>query len=133
MRSPSAIAILGLAVIAAGPAACAAGNTAANAAIGTGLAVAAAGINRAATGECWASCRPGTVCDKATGLCVEPGSRSKAPSQRAAALVPAAGESPGHEYVVPPAEAAECSCPPGEACDAGPRECAFDGGAPVSH
>jgi hypothetical protein len=75
----------------------------AGAAIGTGLAVGAAGVNRAATGECWASCRPGMICDKASGLCVEQGSRTGAP--RAAPRAPAGEQyEPGHEYVVPPAE-----------------------------
>lgn len=36
----------------------------------TGLAVAAAGINRAVTGECWATCPTGMRCDKAAGTCV---------------------------------------------------------------
>jgi hypothetical protein len=39
-------------------------------AIGVGAAVAAAAIERAATGDCWGSCRPGTYCDSSSGLCV---------------------------------------------------------------
>lgn len=39
------------------------------AAVGAVFGVAAAGVNRAITGDCWASCRPGTRCDKKSGLC----------------------------------------------------------------
>src|SRR6185437_11008217 len=77
MRLRPLVASLGLTALAA--TACSSSSpygTPKNAAIGTGLAVAAAGANRAVTGECWAACRPGTVCDHATGLCVEPGHRS---------------------------------------------------------
>lgn len=133
VRSAAAMTILVLGALAAGPAACAA-NQAASAAIGTGAAIAAAGINRAVTGECWASCRPGTVCDKASGLCIESGGRLQRPALGAPVAASGAGANPpGHEYVVPPAGGAECACPPGEPCDAGPQECALDGGAPVSH
>jgi hypothetical protein len=46
---------------------------AANAAITAGAAVAAAAIVRAATDECWAyACPNGLVCDKDSGMCVEP-------------------------------------------------------------
>jgi hypothetical protein len=74
-----------------------------NAAIGTGLAVAAAGINRAATHECWAACRPGTVCDRRSGLCVE--ASSPVPAPDAGRPLPApegASYPPDHEYEVPP-------------------------------
>ena len=39
------------------------------AAVGAAFGVAAAGVNRAITGDCWASCRPGTRCDRKSGLC----------------------------------------------------------------
>lgn len=66
-RSPVAVLLL----VAA---ACACSGTDANkvagAAITAGAAVAVAGIHRAATGGCWADCRPGTRCDKESGTCV---------------------------------------------------------------
>jgi hypothetical protein len=40
------------------------------AAAGLGLAVAGAAVYRAATGNCWASCPSGHVCDRESGLCV---------------------------------------------------------------
>ena len=40
------------------------------AAIAVGAAVVAAAIDRAAPGDCWGSCRPGTYCDSSSGLCV---------------------------------------------------------------
>jgi hypothetical protein len=39
------------------------------AAIFGGTAVAAAGANRAVTGDCWASCPTGRVCNRETGTC----------------------------------------------------------------
>ena len=39
------------------------------AAVGAAFGIAAAGVNRAITGDCWASCRPGTHCNKKSGLC----------------------------------------------------------------
>jgi hypothetical protein len=39
------------------------------AALGAAFGVAAAGVNRALTGDCWASCLPGTYCDNPSGLC----------------------------------------------------------------
>lgn len=42
------------------------------AAVGAGVAVASVAVYRAVTGDCWASCRPGLVCDEKSGLC-EPG------------------------------------------------------------
>lgn len=39
------------------------------AAIGAAFGVAAAGVNRAITGDCWASCRDGTRCNRKSGLC----------------------------------------------------------------
>src|SRR5690349_12431312 len=104
-------------------------QTPASVAIGTGAAVAAAGINRAATGECWAACRPGTECDRATGLCIEPGAkRSGASTAVRAPYTPGAAEyPPGHEFEVPP-DPLTCSCPPGMSCapDAGPIACPPD-------
>ena len=77
-------------------------GTATQAALGTGLAVAAAGINRAVNHECWAACRPGLVCDQASGLCVEEGMARKPTRPRSsAALEPVAANEPGHEYEVP--------------------------------
>jgi hypothetical protein len=77
-----------------------AGANVANAAIGTGLAVAAAGINRAVSKECWAACRPGLVCDHASGLCVEAGSvQSGGP--RSHPLEPINANAAGREYEVP--------------------------------
>jgi hypothetical protein len=35
-----------------------------------GVAVAAAAIDRAANGDCWGSCRPGTFCDSSSGMCL---------------------------------------------------------------
>jgi hypothetical protein len=117
-------------------------GTATNAAIGTGLAVGAAAINRAATHECWAACRPGTVCDKATGLCVEPGHLSKSggrtgggsgtsqPAVRTGEPYP-----PGHEYEVPAVSTdvgADAGCAPGSSGggDGGALYCEMDGAAP---
>jgi hypothetical protein len=45
-------------------------NKAAGAAVAAGFGVAAAGVYRAATGSCWADCRPGLRCDHASGMCV---------------------------------------------------------------
>ena len=101
-----------------------------NALVGAALAVGAAGVNRAATGECWAACRPGTVCDKASGLCVEPSARASPGSgpRMSPAPIGAAELPPGHEYEVPRVDSSDCPCPPGESCahDAGPVECAAD-------
>ncbi len=86
-----------LSLACAGPSA---GANVANAAIGTGLAVAAAGINRAVSKECWSACRPGLVCDHASGLCVEAGSvQSGGPRSHPLELVNA--NPAGHEYEVP--------------------------------
>jgi hypothetical protein len=124
-----------------------------NAAIGTGLAVGAAAINRAVTNECWAACRPGTICDKASGLCVEPGHASGHPASTAAApsgsaprplpTLQATPYAPGHEYVVPPVSRSAASssssvepvaCDPASmqegAYDAGPIACEPDGSLP---
>jgi hypothetical protein len=68
--------------------------------------VAAAGVNRAVTGQCWAACRPGLVCDRASGLCVEPGAVSRAPgAKRAASVAGGPVNAAGQEYVVPPEQA----------------------------
>ena len=96
------------------------GNTGAivaQAAVGTGLAVAAAGINRAVTHECWAACRPGLVCDQASGLCVEQGAARKPAPQRGSTLEPVAANEPGHEYEVP--ALASCDGDAGVCGDAG--------------
>jgi hypothetical protein len=77
-----------------------AGANVANAAIGTGLAVAAAGINRAVSKECWSMCRPGLVCDHASGLCVEAGSAQSGPP-RSHPLEPVNANAAGREYEVP--------------------------------
>lgn len=45
------------------------GGGAAEALINTTIAVASAGVSRS-QGDCYASCPPGTSCDKATGYCV---------------------------------------------------------------
>jgi hypothetical protein len=41
----------------------------AQAALGTGITVAAVGVNRAVTGDCWAQCSPGYLCNEKSGLC----------------------------------------------------------------
>lgn len=46
------------------------GSTEAQAAAATAVMVAATGVNRSLTGECWAACTPGYVCDHESGLCV---------------------------------------------------------------
>lgn len=46
------------------------GSTEAQAVAATAVMVAATGVNRALTGECWAACTPGYVCDHESGLCV---------------------------------------------------------------
>jgi hypothetical protein len=54
---------------------------AANAAITAGAAVAAAAITREAFGDCWGYyCPTGLVCDKDSGLCVEPPELAAAPT-----------------------------------------------------
>jgi len=39
------------------------------AAVAAGVTVLATGVNRAVTGNCWASCAPGYVCDRKSGIC----------------------------------------------------------------
>jgi len=39
-------------------------------AAGLGVAVAATGLYRGVTGDCWAACSAGYVCDRARGVCV---------------------------------------------------------------
>jgi hypothetical protein len=46
------------------------GSTEAQAVVATAVMVTATGVNRALTGECWAACTPGYVCDHESGLCV---------------------------------------------------------------
>jgi hypothetical protein len=114
-----------------------------NAAIGTGIAVGAAAVNRAVTGDCWAACRPGTICDKTTGLCVEPGhagghsggSPPPSSSTRPPPTLQAPPYPPGHEYVVPPVSASSndpVACDPAaeHAADAGPIFCEPDASLP---
>jgi hypothetical protein len=36
-----------------------------------GIGVLAAGVNRKITGDCWATCPPGTRCDRDAGVCLE--------------------------------------------------------------
>jgi hypothetical protein len=95
-------------MLALAPLACysAPGSSATNVAIGTGMAVAAAAINRAATKECWAACRPGLVCDHGSGLCVEPGS-AREPVGRRHPLEPVNANAAGREYEVPALSADE--------------------------
>jgi hypothetical protein len=118
-------------------------GTPANAAIGTGIAVGAAAVNRAVTGECWAACRPGTICDKTSGLCVEPGhagwhtGASPPPGSSATRPPPTLQAEPypaGHEYEVPSVSASSnepVACDPATmhatAADAGPIACQPDG------
>jgi hypothetical protein len=47
-------------------------HTYAQAGIATAIAVTTVGIHRALTGDCWARCRPGHLCNHESGLC-EPG------------------------------------------------------------
>jgi hypothetical protein len=77
------------------------GSSATNVAIGTGMAVAAAAINRAATKDCWAACRPGLVCDHGSGLCVEAGSVQASSFAREHPLEPINANLAGREYEVP--------------------------------
>jgi len=44
-------------------------HTAAQAGIATAIAVTTVGIHRALTGDCWARCRPGYLCNHESGLC----------------------------------------------------------------
>lgn len=106
------------------PVACGSSSSAAtNAAIGAGVAVAAAGINRAVNNECWAACRPGLVCNRASGLCVEegtaPGTFPRAHPLEAVNANPAA-----REYEVPALSACEGdagACVDAESADARAR------------
>jgi hypothetical protein len=50
------------------------------AALTAGVAVAAAAINRAATGECWATCPEGSRCDHDSGTCVALPCRNACPA-----------------------------------------------------
>ena len=61
---PALVALLGLA-------ACSDSNknTYAQALTGTGLMVTAVGVHRAVTGDCWAHCSPGYLCNEESGLC----------------------------------------------------------------
>jgi hypothetical protein len=61
--------------------ACGGGNarTYQGAAATAGIGVLAAGVNRKITGDCWASCPPGTRCDRERGVCVELPCRGSCP------------------------------------------------------
>lgn len=72
---------------------CGQSDKAARAAVGLGLGVAAAGVNRAVTGECWASCAPGQACDRARGVCVP---------------IPCGGKCPPDERCVESAQGERC-------------------------
>lgn len=94
-----------------------AGSKVAGAAITAGAAVAIAGVNRAATGGCWADCRPGTHCDKESGTCVRiPCGGSCGPAERCSPVE-------GEERCVPrassEAEASARPAAPAEGADAG--------------
>ena len=93
----------------------------ASAAIGTGMAVAAAGINRAVNHECWAACRPGLVCNRASGLCVEEGS-AQDPAPRTHPLEAVNANLAGREYEVPAIGA--CDGDAGTCEDAGSADAA---------
>ena len=62
---------------------CSSGSDIAGAALTAGAAVAMVGVNRAVTGECWASCPPGKQCDEDSGTCVD---------------IPCGGECPPETY-----------------------------------
>ena len=96
-------------------------TTVTSAAIGTGLAVAAAGINRAVNHECWAACRPGLVCNRANGLCVEPGT-AQDPAPRSHPLEPVNANAAGREYEVPALDA--CDGDAGACGDSGSADAA---------
>jgi hypothetical protein len=135
--SPRSAACIALAAVVATLAACRTSSpyaTPASVAVGTGLAVAAAGVNRAITHECWAACRPGTICDKATGLCVEPGARSRpkgGPGHLSPVVSSGTPYPPGHTYEVPPAADALMCDPAHEgAADAGALGCELDASVP---
>jgi hypothetical protein len=59
-----------LLISAVGCAADVSANKGAGAATAVGFGVGAAAIHRAATGGCWADCRPGLVCDRGSGTCI---------------------------------------------------------------
>jgi hypothetical protein len=46
-----------------------AGSEAGHAALGTGVMVGAVAVNRVVTGDCWAHCSLGYVCNHESGLC----------------------------------------------------------------
>jgi hypothetical protein len=71
------------------------------AATAAGLAVGAAAVNRAATRDCWAMCRPGTVCDHASGLCVAPGGARGDQGEHGPGRPGDEPAAPGTEYEVP--------------------------------
>ena len=60
-------------------------NKTSGAAAAVGFGVGAAAVYRATTGGCWAECRPGLVCDRASGTCVP-----LEPDNTPAGLVPSA-------------------------------------------
>jgi len=50
---------------------------------GAAVLIAATGVNRELTGECWAACTPGYVCDHESGMCVEGECRPACPETQA--------------------------------------------------
>ena len=66
---------------------CSSGSDVAAAVVGAGAAVAVAGVNRAVTGECWASCPPGKQCDEDSGTCVDLPCRGECPPETYCARV----------------------------------------------
>lgn len=60
--------LLGLLVLGATVLSCA-GSDAERAALGTGIMVGAVAVHRAATGDCWAHCSLGYLCNHESGLC----------------------------------------------------------------
>ena len=45
-------------------------TTGTQAAVATAVTVVATGVNRKLTGDCWAACTPGHVCERESGLCI---------------------------------------------------------------
>lgn len=91
---------------------------------GLGVAVAATSLYRGATGDCWAACSPGYVCDRARGICV-------------AGECLSAGCAPGSRCVVEPDGRFDCVADPsvipiGGAAGRRPAVSGSDAGAPVT-
>jgi hypothetical protein len=117
---PVLAALVVLSAASCGPPPTSGSAKAASAAVGLGAAVVAAGINRAITHECWAMCRPGQVCDKASGLCVEAGSQRLKPQEASRGGAGDIVNPEGREYVVPAI-----------AADAGVGDAGEDAGSPA--